>query len=187
MRYFVSMEIIFKSAGNTGTQEKIIIQIIFRTIIRKWTIYLIEFADVEIKRKLTETKTPSYWAAENTTQNIKSQQRNDIELDKKIILLPYSTQNRSEQYNFPCKEYGKKFGIKENLSTHLGIHRESASVRNDCGKTFKNVRYLQMHMKHVHYKPSFPCQLYRRFMATPESLDENVKQHHQKKRITCKQ
>ena len=105
---------------------------------------------------------------------------------RKVILQSHFARKHSEQYNFSCKECGKQFKVKGDLTTHLRFHREPPAICDACGKTYKNSRYLYLHQRYAHYKTAFPCHICRRFMATQENLNQHIQQQHgNKERVIC--
>ena len=93
------------------------------------------------------------------------------------------------QCEFPCKECGKQFKLRGDLTTHTRLHHRERPVNCDiCGKELRNSHSLYMHQKHNHYKPRFKCSQCNKRLATQENLDQHMlTQHIKKEKCVCEE
>lgn len=95
----------------------------------------------------------------------------------------------TKQCEYPCKECGKPFKLRGDLTTHTRLHHRELPVNcHICGKEMRNSHSLYMHQKHNHFKPKFKCTQCKKRLATQENLDQHMlTQHIKKEKCVCEE
>nr|XP_033333837.1 zinc finger protein 729-like [Megalopta genalis] len=108
---------------------------------------------------------------------------------RKETLRSHFVRKHTQQYEFPCKQCGKEFKIKGDLTTHTRLnHQEPPVICDVCGKTCRNSHSLYTHQKHAHFKAKFECPVCHRRLVTKENLDQHVlTQHEKKEKCVCEE
>lgn len=85
----------------------------------------------------------------------------------------------------PCPQCGHVFTFKGNLTTHIRVVHEEASVQCDeCAKLFHDPRSLKRH-KLQHGDPQFSCDLCEMLFREPHQLKDHHMVVHEKKPLAC--
>lgn len=104
-------------------------------------------------------------------------------------LSAHLIRKHTKQCEYPCKECGKPFKLRGDLTTHTRLHHRELPVNcHICGKEMRNSHSLYMHQKHNHFKPKFKCTQCKKRLATQENLDQHMlTQHINKEKCVCEE
>lgn len=104
-------------------------------------------------------------------------------------LSAHLIRKHTKQCEFPCRECGKQFKLRGDLTTHTRLHHRELPVNcHICGKELRNSHSLYMHVKHNHYKPKFKCTQCNKRLTTQENLEQHMlTQHIRKEKLVCEE
>ncbi|XP_043482652.1 zinc finger protein 248-like isoform X8 [Leptopilina heterotoma] len=104
-------------------------------------------------------------------------------------LSAHLIRKHTKQCEYLCKECGKPFKLRGDLTTHIRLHHRELPVNcHICGKEMRNSHSLYMHQKHNHFKPKFKCTKCNKHLATQENLNQHIiTQHINKEKCVCEE
>lgn len=104
-------------------------------------------------------------------------------------LSAHLIRKHTKQCEYLCKECGKQFKLRGDLTTHTRLHHRELPVNcHICGKEMRNSHSLYMHQKHNHFKPKFKCTKCNKRLATQENLNQHtLTQHINKEKCVCEE